>query len=127
MEEHNENCPVCYDKMTDVDVCTTICKHKFHTGCILRCNNVCPLCRAKLVDNPSTKLIPAGTYTNPISLLDQSADAGKVDWDYLSTHPNVISELFQCPEQNDWRFLSRYANENAKYLLENFSKICERK
>lgn len=93
MEEPNENCPVCYDKMNEVDVCTTICKHKFHTGCILRCNNVCPICRARLVGNPSTNVIPAGTYTIG-QYLDQLDRLG------ISTE-SLSNELKQVVEQNE--------------------------
>ena len=47
-----EECPICYDCMTDINITTTQCGHKFHSSCIF--NNLkygidCPLCRTELV------------------------------------------------------------------------------
>jgi hypothetical protein len=73
MSNNNQDeCCICYTPIkNDVDVCVTVCKHKFHTGCLLRCNNrsidhVCPLCRTNVIpslsdSNASGKILP-GVY-----------------------------------------------------------------
>ena len=47
-----DDCPICYNKLEDINVCTTKCGHSFCMGCMLRCirmdNNTCPICRDKL-------------------------------------------------------------------------------
>lgn len=60
----DNDCPICYDKLTDVNVCITICKHKFHTNCLMRCNNTCPICRTHI--SSTTRMmasISPGKYT----------------------------------------------------------------
>ena len=56
MQQENQDscceCPICYDCMTDINITTTQCGHKFHSSCIF--NNLkygldCPLCRTELV------------------------------------------------------------------------------
>ena len=47
-----QECPICYDCITDINTTTTECGHKFHSSCIF--NNLkygldCPLCRTELV------------------------------------------------------------------------------
>jgi hypothetical protein len=47
-----EECPICYDCITNINTTTTECGHKFHSSCIF--NNLkygldCPLCRTELV------------------------------------------------------------------------------
>lgn len=61
-----EDCPICYEIMTDINVCTTICKHKFHTNCLMRCGNVCPICRTNVISssNRHVSTIPAGIYNS---------------------------------------------------------------
>jgi hypothetical protein len=54
-------CPICYEVIGDTNSTTTSCGHKFHTECILKSimivNNLCPYCRAPLMQ-----------LTQPISL-----------------------------------------------------------
>lgn len=69
MSEYNqEECPVCYMQINEVNICVTVCKHTFHTGCIIRCNNTCPICRTNLLTNEVTsnsigKILP-GVYNS---------------------------------------------------------------
>lgn len=47
-----QECPICYDCITNINTTTTECGHKFHSSCIF--NNLkygldCPLCRTELV------------------------------------------------------------------------------
>lgn len=57
-----EDCPICYEQMNDINVCITFCKHKFHTNCLMRCGNVCPMCRTDVISNSSVSRIPVGVY-----------------------------------------------------------------
>ena len=44
-------CPICYEKLQDINVCTTKCGHSFCHQCMmksLKWNNKCPSCRDKL-------------------------------------------------------------------------------
>ena len=43
-------CPICLENLNiDLDYSKTICKHQFHTSCLLQNkNNKCPLCRTDL-------------------------------------------------------------------------------
>lgn len=59
-----EDCPICYESMTDINVCITICKHKFHTNCLMLCANVCPICRTNVGSGALNQtVIPAGEYS----------------------------------------------------------------
>lgn len=47
------DCPICYKPIIDgVNVSITICKHTFHTDCLIAsgnaCRNTCPMCRANI-------------------------------------------------------------------------------
>jgi hypothetical protein len=60
-----EDCPICYESMSNINVCTTICKHKFHTNCLMMSGNICPICRTNVcsfTSNSSVSKIPPGIY-----------------------------------------------------------------
>jgi hypothetical protein len=58
-----EECSICYEQFTDIDFSeTNCCKHKFHTNCLLKCRNKCPLCRADISSITSNSRIPPNTY-----------------------------------------------------------------
>jgi len=48
------DCAICLESIPeDNDLSITVCKHKFHTSCLLKWisnNNLCPLCRTTLVE-----------------------------------------------------------------------------
>ena len=45
------SCSICFEYITNTNVCITKCDHKCHLSCILQIlNNECPLCRSKLYD-----------------------------------------------------------------------------
>lgn len=49
------DCPICLNAVTDLVNCaTTICGHKFHTSCLLKCVSrvgfKCPYCRNSMVN-----------------------------------------------------------------------------
>ncbi len=94
------DCPICYTEMGNTDVCVTICNHKFHTGCIVRCNNICPICRNNLITNTNTNTnnrIPQGTYNMQQFL--QQMELNNVTYESLS--PNVREWLEECKEHED--------------------------
>lgn len=63
MTEQTE-CPICYEIIDDhVNVSISLCKHKFHTNCLLLCGSKCPLCRANLVQSTNTIHLPSITNT----------------------------------------------------------------
>jgi len=57
-----EDCPICYEPMLDVNICVTICNHKFHINCLMKCGNSCPMCRKNVNSNLNTPKIKAGIY-----------------------------------------------------------------
>ena len=63
-ETSEENCPICYTEITNIDVSITICKHKLHTSCLLRCSNTCPICRTNLLLNNPTGKKHTGIYNS---------------------------------------------------------------
>ena len=51
-ESDGDDCPVCLTTLTDADVCTAVCGHRFHLSCMFRLLAhqphrpvLCPLCR----------------------------------------------------------------------------------
>jgi hypothetical protein len=59
-----EDCPICYEPMLDVNICVTICNHKFHINCLMKSGNICPLCRKNVSSTSYTpSLIKEGMYT----------------------------------------------------------------
>ena len=49
-----DNCPICYDTLGKVNICTTICGHTFCMICMvkyLRTNSTCPLCKDPMIYN----------------------------------------------------------------------------
>jgi hypothetical protein len=60
-----EECAICYESIGEINVSITICKHKFHTNCLIKCGNVCPMCRTNVSSftlNSSVSRIPVGIY-----------------------------------------------------------------
>lgn len=56
-------CPICYESFSDINVCMTICKHKFHTNCLMLSGNNCPICRTNInTFKPNSSRIPSGLY-----------------------------------------------------------------
>jgi hypothetical protein len=47
-----DECPICYDKLEDINVCTTKCGHSFCMDCMKKVfkkkKSKCPICRVKL-------------------------------------------------------------------------------
>jgi len=39
--------------MGKVNVCVLPCGHQFHTTCVMKCNNKCPLCRSSIMNEQS--------------------------------------------------------------------------
>ena len=66
-----ETCSICLEKLDNVDISKTICKHSFHTSCLLKwiiSKTTCPVCRHTLVTKPESQKI----YIDPLdSMLDE--------------------------------------------------------
>jgi hypothetical protein len=97
-----EDCPICYETITDINVCVTICNHKFHTSCLLtnclKCeNNICPICRTNLSPNVSKSKFPPGTYT--ASELNQYMEQNNIS--VADTSPMIQSWLEECREYEE--------------------------
>ena len=53
-ESINETCPICFDDIKKINVCTTPCGHTFCFKCLTKAmnnNTECPMCRGTLVDD----------------------------------------------------------------------------
>ena len=51
----DNECCICLESINDVNVAITECGHKFHTSCLMKCKNECPLCRKTLVKEPQNE------------------------------------------------------------------------
>lgn len=46
-----DDCPICLEKLTNVDVATGKCGHMFHLNCVMKVvNKKCPTCRQSMVE-----------------------------------------------------------------------------
>lgn len=65
-----DNCPICFESLEDVTVCTTKCNHKYCAPCFIRhmsnpkSNGSCPLCRNDLMDE---SLLEALEYVSSVN------------------------------------------------------------
>lgn len=124
---NQEDCSICYAPINDdVDVCVTICNHKFHTGCLLRCNNtsinhVCPLCRTNVIPSLSNsktsgRILP-GVY-NMDDYLEQ-LKINNISIDSIS--PTTQIWLDECSEsrelQKEMKETKRQREEQYKINL----------
>jgi hypothetical protein len=96
-----EDCPICYESITNINVCVTICNHKFHTSCLLtnslKCENICPICRTNLSPNVSKSIIPPGTYT--ASEINQYMEQNNIS--IADTSSTIRSWLEECKEYEE--------------------------
>lgn len=107
-----ENCPICYESITDINICVTVCKHKFHTNCLMKCGNVCPICRTNIISNTSSSSVPPGRYTlseyiqqlnqNNISIDDLSLRE-KLWIDECKEHDEIIKKIEEKNRQKEER------------------------
>ena len=56
-------CSICYENMDSVNISVLMCGHKFHTSCIFKWRNSCPMCKNNIIKNDET--LPPGQYTIP--------------------------------------------------------------
>lgn len=94
-----EDCPICYESITDINICVTVCKHKFHTNCLMRCGNVCPICRTNIISNTSNSSvsrIPLGKYT--VSEYIQQLNKNNISIDDISLTEKLWIE--DCKEHD---------------------------
>lgn len=66
----DNECCICLELINDVNVAITECGHKFHTSCLLKCKNGCPLCRKTLVQKETRTFSlnqPSRTVIRPVT------------------------------------------------------------
>lgn len=111
MEE--EDCPICYEKISDINVCVTVCKHRFHTNCLMKCGGRCPMCRiniSSLTSNSPVSKIPPGIYImneyiqelnrNNISIHDISPTA--IQWiENCKEHDELVKEMEETKRRRE--------------------------
>ncbi len=129
-----KECPICYEKFNNnLDVCTTLCRHKFHTSCLTSCKNpgVCPICRTNVTFNinkrTTTNKIPSGTYsvteyrrlmeTNGIPLGDLSPAVQYVINEDIEWEAQKKEYEAQKKEQEEKKKESLKTNDKNKYEL----------
>lgn len=125
-----EDCPICYEKIADINVCITVCKHKFHTNCLIRCGSICPICRTNIssvTSNSPISKIPPGTYNvneyiqmlneNNISIDDISPTLK--EWiEDCKEHDKIIKEIEERIERREEeRRNNLKKTDNNKYNL----------
>lgn len=72
--DNNNDCPVCLDKITHNNYCKIPCGHTFHSTCIIRCNNKCPMCRTTICeeDELETNISNLKKELNDLKILSDS-------------------------------------------------------
>lgn len=71
-----ENCPICYEPITEKDSSSTNCLHRFHTSCLIQSaiiKPLCPMCREPLVKNAEAAPAPMAEPEPPIHLQSGTA------------------------------------------------------
>lgn len=93
------DCPICYEPMVEVlNVCVTACNHTFHTSCLMRSGNVCPMCRTSVCASKTTPdKMPAGVYS--ASEYRQWMQQNNISMDELSL--TATRWLEECKEHED--------------------------
>lgn len=115
-----ENCPICHLSMfsfDDSDICTTICKHRFHTSCLLGCrSDKCPLCRQTMTKH-SVPVPNAG------EILDTFRNGLREIFDELTKDPEYDAHVERCKKAEEIQKATDPELWNAKNSLFNGSKI----
>lgn len=93
MEEY---CPICYDAISDINVCVTPCKHKFHTNCLMIAGNICPMCRTNITSKSPFSKIPPGIYN--MSEFIQQLNQSNISIDNIS--PTAKEWIEECKEHD---------------------------
>jgi hypothetical protein len=79
-----EECPMCFEVLSDVMCCTLPCNHKFHIECVTelrKWNSICPMCRANLPATPEQLL--AKTH-EALCGLEKMVVGGNAAWSSLN-------------------------------------------
>ena len=119
----DDNCPVCYEIISNInDISITVCNHKFHTRCVLRCNGVCPLCRTNLITNTNSNVlgkIPPGIYS--ISEYVRQLEQHNIPMDSVSHEmQSEIKDYFEYLE--DMKLLEEQKKNRANKEKETLKK-----
>ena len=121
------DCSICWNWITDSQIMTTPCNHKFHRECLsqwLRVKKSCPLCRShiKLKIDPN-KTIEIVTRTDESFWvywfrIDGSIEIREIDRSEIDLIQNHCKE--DDIEKIIWRFL-----ENHKDIVETIIDLSE--
>jgi hypothetical protein len=106
------DCPVCLDKITNDNYCKIPCGHTFHSTCIVRCNNKCPMCRTTICkDELETNISNLKEELNDLKILSDS----QID-------KYFIDFFLQCFDYNNYHnacfFRCIYNNSPIKFYEE---------
>lgn len=91
-----EECCICFESMDVKNVAVTECGHKFHTSCLMKCKNGCPLCRKDLVSGDTRVFKLPGSNTRPVETNARPVDTNTRTF---NTRPNVTDIADLSPEQ----------------------------
>lgn len=93
-----EECPICYMPICDdINVCVTACKHKFHTGCLVLCGHICPMCRTNMATHLSASEHSRGRVLPGTYEVNEYLRQLEINNIPLSTIPH---EVRNCIEEN---------------------------
>ena len=53
LDKKVDDCPVCYEPITNDKLYITPCRHNLCTGCAIQCKNTCPMCREEMCFIPN--------------------------------------------------------------------------
>ena len=87
---HVSQCPICYEELTNLDVTTLLCKHKYCARCAWRSGIKCPLCRRER---------PPGMYEDTSNVPMDSTSDGSDPSDSEDSSQRRLDELFR----EQWR------------------------
>ena len=54
LDKKVDDCPVCYEPITNDKLYITPCRHNLCTGCAIQCKNTCPMCREEMCFIPNS-------------------------------------------------------------------------
>ena len=87
---HDSQCPICYEELTNLDVTTLLCKHKYCARCAWRSGMQCPLCRRER---------PPGMYEDTRNVPMDFTSDGSDSSDSEDSSQRRLDELFR----EQWR------------------------
>lgn len=124
-------CCICLETITNVDVAVTECGHKFHTSCLLKCKNGCPLCRSSLratdtkvfklsgfpvSQEPLTSTSANTTTTRTVRTNTNGADGSRLNIDLTGLSPEQL-RAFELYRSGQNMFITGPGGAGKSYLI----------